>query len=314
MADAFDRFLTLIKARLPQAFVASLEDGENGEEVLRAIACVFSRLAVRYFRDRDGDDGQNTQGELVAARILDAQGSAYATGAVTLALDDATTLGFTLEAGRGLPMLTTPWGVQYEATGWTRVNGQAAGEVYLGVSAMRAGWEGNVYSGMIREWAWGDAGNVTEDRLPFSTGTGSGARAELVEKLRTGAIRIVSSTECDGGCLGTLDLIAQGRGVPRSEGEGDASLKQRARTAPNAITPNGIVAAVRTATGSSDVSISEYWDHGFAWGLSGWGVGAWSRRWFFVVLVPAGVDTGPIQALVNQIKAAGVCGLVLNAA
>lgn len=314
MADGFDRFLSLLKARMPAAFVRSLEDGINGEEVLRAIARVFSRLHVRYLYDREADDNHGTQGELVSARILDAGAGAKATATVDLVLDDSTTLGFTLEPDRGLPLFSTSWGVKFGVTGWTRVNGQAAGTVTLGVKAERDGWEGNVYANMINGWAWGDAANVTEDKIPFSAGTGAGARAELVAKIASGAIRIVSSSEADGGRLATLDLIAQGRGVPRADGEADGSLKQRARSAPNAITPNGIVAAVRTAVGSQAVTISEYWDHGFAWGLSGWGVSAWSRRWFFVVLVPSGVDTVPVQALVNRIKAAGVYGLVLNAA
>jgi len=153
----------------------------------------------------------------------------------------------------------------------------------------------------------------------------------------------------EGGALATLDLLAQERGLPRLQGETDEALRRRIRTLPDAVTPAAIQRAVDSylqGTGAT-AELLEPWDYGFAVGhdpRGAIGLNPIAGIPAFVILVsglafnaigwaifddPLGaIGTTPIgigdpahdaviaglQDLVTKIRAAGVCGRVVEAA
>lgn len=295
-----DTFFALLKARLPEHFVEGW-DGKDGDELYRAIARVYETASARDVA------------ELRAARILIATGPAKAAGTVTLALAARTGASATILAGTVL--FRTAWGVEYVLTANLVYSAIIASPTTLvvDVEARWAGWEGNVDANLVSEWAIPDTSNPAG--LTWSGLTTSDGKTQFLAAVESGAVAIQSSTEMSGGLGGTLDLIAQGLGKPRADGEADVSLRARLRSRSKAITPYGIRDAVRAAIGSTKVVIAEPWDWGFAWGVSGWGEEAWmpSLR-FAIVLVPEGSDLVALQEFVNRIRPMGYRVMVLEAA
>jgi hypothetical protein len=153
----------------------------------------------------------------------------------------------------------------------------------------------------------------------------------------------------EGGGIATLDLLAQERGLPRLEGETDVALRRRIRSLPNVVTPAAIrraVASYLEGTGAT-FELLEPWDYGWTVGHDPRGaIGVYPVAGIpaFVILVsglpynpigwtvghdPLGaIGTAPIgvgdpahdaviaglQDLLQKIKAAGVCVVVVEAA
>jgi hypothetical protein len=174
-----------------------------------------------------------------------------------------------------------------------------------------AGWDGNVREGLVSEWAIPDLNNP--DSIEWDVSVSEEGRAEFFDGVRSGSITFTAS-EMAGGRAGTLDLKARGRGMPRAEGETDISLRRRYRSAPDMVTPEGVERAVNKALGFEGVVALEYWDVGFAFGVSGFGEAPFSDGRTVVVVIPSGEDVAVIQRLVDRIRPAGIPVLVLEEA
>lgn len=281
--------ITRVRARLSDHFLGSI-DGLSGEELLDVFAAMFARASEKRV-------------DPAKARLVrDATGPVKATGTVTVTFAEATGAdAYTVEEGQ--PLFATPWGVRYVLTSTlTRSSNEGAGTEVVTVEAEYPGWDGNARGDCVTEWAIPDQNNI--DSVDFGIGSDPAAREEFLAGVRAGTITFVAS-DMTGGRAGTLDLRAQGRGMPRAEGESDASLRKRLRAPPDAVTPAGLVRAVNKALGFDGATIYEYWDNGFAFGVSGFGEHAFAGGRSAVITVPNGSDVVALQALVNRLKAAG---------
>ena len=292
------RLIDRVKARLPDYFLESIE-GMSGEEVFAIFAAVLGRAGRRRI-------------DAARARLVrDATGPLHATGTVTVHFAEATG-----EDAQILPVGTvlfrTRWGVQYRLlTALSRSPEEAAGDEVVEVEAEFAGWDGNVRAGLVNLWAIPDLNNPSS--LPWDDSVTPEAREEFFERVRSGSITFTAG-EMSGGRRGTLDLKARGRGMPRAEGEGDVTLRRRYRTAPDMVTPNGMERAANNALGISEGAvIYEYWDEGFAFGVSGFGEAPFMDGRTVVMVIPHGADVVMIQSLVGRIAPVGVPILVLEA-
>lgn len=284
------------KSRLPDAFLDAVE-GMSGDELFDIFAAIFARVSKRRV-----DAGR-------ARLIRDATGPENATGTLTIHFAEPTgSDGYEIVTMVGdeperQPIVQTGWGVRLVLVDpLVRDPDEAAGDVEVAVEAERAGWDGNVRGDTVNAWAIADVNNI--DSLVFSVGSSEDAREEFLAGVRNGTITFTAS-EMTGGRAGTLDLKARGRGMPRALGESDEALRRRLRAPPDAVTPGGIVRAVNKALGYDGASYTEYWDDGFAFGISGFGEDAFAGVRSAAVLVPAGSDIEALQALVGRIKAAG---------
>lgn len=291
-----DTLIARVRARLPDAFLDSI-DGLSGEELLPVFAAIFARASAKRV-------------DPAKARLIrDATGPVHATGTVTVHFSEATGPdGYDIVTLVGdepirQALFATSWGLRFVLTEpLTRAPDAIAGDVVVTVEAEFAGWDGNVRAELVDEWAIPDLNNI--DSLTFSVGSTEDAREEFFAGVRSGAITF-SAGDMTGGRAGTLDLIAQGRGMPRAEGESDATLRKRLRAPPDMVTPNGLLRAVNKALGYDGATLVEYQENGFAWGIHGWGLHPWSRMMYAIIIVPAGSDVVALQELVNRIKAAG---------
>lgn len=294
-----------VRARLPDVFLESI-DGLSGEELFEVFAAIFERASAKRV-------------DPAKARLVrDATGPVHASGTVTLTFSEdtgpdgyeiVTTVG---DEPERQALFQTPWGVRFVLTEpLIRVPDAPAGDVVVAVEAEYAGWDGNVRGDLVNAWAIADTSNI--DTLVFSPGSVEDARDEFFAGVRSGSITFVASN-MTGGRAGTLDLKAQGKGMPRALGEADASLRKRLRAPPDAVTPAGILRAVNKALGFDGATLSEYWEFGFAIGVSGFGDAPFAAVRQTVVFVPAGSDLVALQALVNRIKAAGYSVRVMEAA
>lgn len=286
-----------VKARLSGHALASIE-GLSGEEVLAVFAAVFTRVGRRRV-------------DAARARLVrDATGPVHASGEVTVHFSEATGSEAQIIPA-GVVLFQTSWGVRFRLLEpLTRASEEAAGDEVVQVEAEFAGWGGNVPAGLVNTWAIPDLNNP--DSIEWDVGVGEEGREEFFERVRSGSITFTAG-EMSGGRAGTLDLKARGRGMPRAEGEEDASLRRRYRTAPDMVTPDAIERAVGRALGAvGEVSVHEFWDWGFAFGVSGFGDAPFSDCRTVVVVVPAGSDLAVVEALLGRIGPPGVPILVLE--
>jgi len=153
----------------------------------------------------------------------------------------------------------------------------------------------------------------------------------------------------EGGALATLDLLAQERGLPRLEGETDVALRRRIRVLPDTVTPAGIRRAVASYLEGTGATFELLEPPDYGWAIEDDPQGAIGLNPIasipaFVIVVsglefeadgwaigddPLGaIGTTPIgvgdpshdailqglQDLITKIRAAGVCGRVVEAA
>lgn len=288
-AEFLDMF-ELLKRRLPILFVQRW-DGLTGEGAMRGIARVFAELRRRI----------KTQSGSVLLR--EATGAFRAEGTITVTFDDPTAYAYTIAAGSIIA--ATRWGIRFKLSApLARTAGQAAGSATVAVVAEWAGDWANIAPNMTTQWGIVDTSNPAS---LLWTATSDDGKSEFLERVRQGRIGITASSRMEGGRMATLDLRAAGRGVPRVVDEPDETLRSRARTVPlDVITDNGIVRAANKSLGYEGATLVNYWETGFAWGVSGWGLHPWSRKYYAALLIPEGEDIAAMQALVDQIKLHGV--------
>lgn len=340
--DLFD----FILRALPEHVKRELEDG--GEETYRAIANVWERLSRRTREVAESTFILAATGEARAtatARILRIDDS-YRVGfragqvicqtrwGVRYRLVDDLEIGVGVAIADDIP-------IEAELSGFdanVRVHGVGRWGLPTGVD--RKG-----------EIAWLDG--VTEAAQDtFLAAVDLGYDFRDLDPAIDGAW-IEGKTGVDGwiagGALATLDLLAQERGLPRLQGETDVALRRRIRTLPDVVTPAGIRRAITAYLAGSGATFElvEPWDYGWAVGDDPRGaIGVYPIAGLpaFVIVVsglpfepigwavgddPLGaIGTTPIgvgdpahdailaglQDLVRQIRAAGVCGRVVEAA
>lgn len=287
-----------VKARVSEAFLEAIE-GFSGEELFAILGAIFSKV------------GERRVAKARARLVRDATGPIHATGPVTVHFSEATG-----EEAQQIPagtvLFKTSWGVRYRLLeALTRASEEAAGDEVVQVEAEFAGWGGNVRAGLVNQWAIPDLNNPNS--IAWGVGVGEDAREEFFARVRSGSITFTAG-EMTGGRGGTLDLKARGRGIPRAEGESDVSLRRRYRTAPDMVTPDGIERAANNALGLVEGAVAyEYWDEGFAFGVSGFGEAPFADNKTVVLVIPVGGDVSVIETLLERIGPLGVPFLVLEA-
>ena len=287
-----------VRARLPDVFLESI-DGLSGEELFEVFAAIFERASAKRVAPAK------------ARLVRDATGPVHASGFVVITFSEDTGPDAQI-IPVGTVLWQSRWGVRYRLTEEiVRASDESAGDIIVTVESEYAGWDGNVRGDCIKDWALPDPNNPNS--IEWDVGVGEDGKAEFFDRVRSGSITFVASN-MTGGRAGTLDLKAQGKGMPRALGESDASLRKRLRAPPDAVTPAGILRAVNKALGFDGATLSEYWEFGFAIGVSGFGDAPFAAVRQTVVFVPAGSDLVALQALVNRIKAAGYSVRVMEAA
>jgi hypothetical protein len=293
-----ETLIARVRARLSDWFLETI-DGVSGEELFAVFAAMFAKAAER---------------RLAMARsrlIRDATGAVRATGTVTVHFSEATGAEAQI-IPIGQVLWQTSWGVRYRLTQeLTRASDEVAGDEVVAVECERAGWDGNVAGELVTEWALPDPNNPNS--IQWDVGIGADGKAEFFDRVASGSITFTAS-DMTGGRAGTLDLKAQGRGMPRAEGESDESLRKRLRVPPDAVTPAGILRAVNQALGYDGATMVEYWDYGFVMGESAMGEDCLANGRGAIVLVPAGSDLVALQELVDRLKGAGYTVTVMEAA
>lgn len=274
-----------LKRRMTAHMLGEIE-GLSGEEALQVYARIMARAGT-------------VRVEKMRARALrDATGPRRATTSITVTFAEATGAdGYTLSPQ---VLFRTRYGVTFRTlTNLARSAAAAPGDVVIAVEAEWSGFDGNVGAREILEWAIADLSN--RNTVQWVSGTND-SKDEFLRGVRDGTITFVVDDDPTGGRPGTLDLKARGYGMPRMSGEDDATLKKRLTTAPDAVTPGGLLRAVNAVLGGDYATASEWWEVGFAWGVSGWGLHGWSSKRSGFIFVPRGSNIVALQALVNQLK------------
>lgn len=166
------------------------------------------------------------------------------------------------------------------------------------LEALWAGIEGNVPG-----WAI-----VWTDPEDWAGWTGDPDDIALVKAALAAGSVTLEASDSAGGVTGWLDLHAADRGLPRAVDEEDPALRRRLRALPEIVTPHDIEESAKRLVQpfNATARVSEWWEHAFTWGVSGWGVDAWVRMRSGVVLVRAiepGDDmSGAIAAVENYLS------------
>ncbi|MFH1568539.1 MAG: hypothetical protein ABIL09_11135 [Gemmatimonadota bacterium] len=249
-------FLALI-SRILASYDVQGWASDDGEEIFSAISRVAAKVLGRIAA------GFN------AGYILHATGPEYAAATVTVTWTLGTTEAVTVEDGQVI--CETPWGVQYLLTDALIVGAGAGAPTTrtVGVRAVSPGSEGNVEAEFISEW--GLPGGVSPaDHIVWGAGVTATAKTELLDGIDAGTITIAGNTDATGGSLGTLDLLAAERGLPRAAGEIDAALRKRIRQWSKVVTPTAILDAVNEVLRPDGVTATmwEPWDSWFVIGDS----------------------------------------------
>ena len=212
------------------AYRKSLFDGKTRAEIqFRAYAKIWERVMVRVF--------QFHQGTLTCS----ATGALKTSIGILITWTQGTTEGFTIKSGQVL--VETPWGVRYLTTEELTIGAGEAANVTrtLGVQSEFSGFEYVVANRDVSEFAipldlcdelagilWADA--VTET-----------AKQEFIDGIKAGEITVTGTPPLVAGAIGTLDLIASGKGLPRAPDEGDLSLRKRLKRLPRTVTRQNIL-------------------------------------------------------------------------
>ena len=333
----------------------------DADDLLDAAKRIAASYQVQGWSGRDGEEAYETIATVLAAvlarivcraegRYLErATGVTGATGSVRVTWSAGTGDGVGIKAGQVLTK--TPWGIRYMLTEELAIGDAAApGEaVLVAVEQVLGSCEGNLWDPEHCDtWAL-PTGPTASGSIAWVDGQGEDGKTEFLAGVDDGTITVLGEGTFEGGTEASLDLIAQGRGLPRAENEADSQLRARIRVIPPMITPNAIAQAVRDATWALGITftIVEPWNYAWTVGddpLGTIGDEGWSpidHRPAFVVLLedvpyadtawtvgddplgtigdeyPIGVPhethdaiIAGVQELIDRIKAFGVDGRV----
>lgn len=327
--------LARLKTRLGD-FVVAAWDGRDGEDLYKALARVYGTLA-----------GQVAP-KLLGAYIRRATGSTRARTTIRVTWTETTDDAVTVQ--RGQLLFTTSWGARWRLLEDLVREAGPAGYVDVLVEAEWAGPEYLVAPGTITIVEIPDTASPT-DSIAWGPDTTEDGKAEFLADVADRLVTCSNSASPTLGALGTLDLLAMERGLPRVSDESDATLRARIRTLPDVVTPGAVLRAATAAYQAwmasthpgepvGTVVLWEPWTYGYAPGVGAIGVHPPARSHSFLVVVPAApwatVGLAPsegaigihpigggrdvsraglyaaIQAQIDQIRAGGIWGLVLE--
>lgn len=335
--------LARLKTRLGD-FVVAAWDGRDGEDLYKALARVYGTLA-----------GQVAP-KLLGAYIRRATGATRARTTLRVTWSETTDDGVSIQ--RGQLLFTTPWGARWRLLEDLVREAGPAGYVDVLVEAEWAGSEYLVAPGTITIVEIPDTASPT-DSIAWGPDTTEDGKAEFLAVVANsgdpkgflGRVTCTNAAVPTLGALGTLDLLAMERGLPRVEDESDTTLRARIRTLPDVVTPGAVLRASTAAYQAwmaerhpgepvGTVVLWEPWNYGYAPGVGAIGVHPPARAHSFLVVVPAapwatlglapsegaigihpiggGRDVSraglyaAIQAQIDQIRAGGIWGLVLE--
>lgn len=332
VATLFER----LKERLGD-FVVAAWSGRDGEDIHKAMARVFATVA--------GQAAPRLQG----GYIRRAEGAHRAQVTVRVTWASETTDAVTVRAGQLL--FATRWGAKWRLLEDLVRAAGPAGYVDVLVEAEWAGTEYLVGPGTIVVVEIPVTASPV-DSIVWGADTTADGKAEFLADVADGTVTCTNAVSPTLGTLGTLDLLAMERGLPRVENESDTTLRARIRTLPDVVTPGAVL---RAATAAYQAWMAEHhpgepvgivvlwepWNYGYAPGVGAIGRHPPSRSAHFMVIVPAApwasqglapsagaVGRHPIgggdrqraglyaatQAQMDQIKAGGVWAAVLEAA
>lgn len=270
--DLYDAWL-----RQNPSYRKTLFDGKTRAEIqFRAYAKIWERVLVRVAQMHS------------AALTCEATGAINAFGTIEITWSQGTSEGFTIKAGQIL--VRTPWGVRYqtqqdltigasEAPGTTRTLGAVS--EWSGIEPLVDGRDVNTFAiplDLCDELAG----------ILWDVGVTETAKQEFIDGIKAGEITVTGTTSF-AGTIGSLDLIASGKGLPRAADESDKSLRRRLKRLPRTVTRQNIVDEVNDILapfGAIGLMVE-----GFQGGLS---VGEWvvgddstsSPRSFFIFITP----------------------------
>lgn len=334
-APSTAELLARLKIRLGD-FASSAWDGLSGEDLYRAMARVFATVA--------GQAAPRLQG----AYIRRAEGAHRARATVRVTWAESTTDAVTVRAGQLL--FATRWGAKWRLLEDLVRAAGPAGYVDVLAEAEWAGTEYLVGPGTIVVVEIPVTASPV-DSITWGADTTADGKAEFLADVADGTVTCTNAAVPTLGTLGTLDLLAMERGLPRVEDESSTTLRARIRTLPDVVTPGAILRAATAAYQAwmaerhpgepvGTVVLWEPWTYGYAPGVGAIGVHPPARSHSFLVIVPAApwasVGLAPsegaigihpvgggrdvsraglyaaIQTQIDQIRAGGIWGLVLE--
>ena len=179
--------------------------------------------------------------------------------------------------------------------------------------------------------------------ITWSDDTSDAGKAEFLAGVADGTITLTAQGDLTGGAIGTLDLIASEKGLPRAEDETDAQLRRRIKRLPLTVTRANILQAINEVLAPYGVTATmvEWFEGGLIVGEWIGGEGHPTGAPSFCILIPSlkillleqgtvvaddwivgddyvGEDytaingvINAVQAVVDRAKLGGVCGVVV---
>jgi hypothetical protein len=272
-----------------------------------------------------------------------ATGPQKATGTVEIEW----TLGTTDIQGirEGQILFETPWGPRYRSTEDFEVGAGAPANttVIIGIAAEWTGFLWNVAERDLSRWAVPLPESCDEfGGITWSDDTTDAGKIEFLDGIADGSITLAAQDDLTGGAIGTLDLIATEKGLPRAEDESDVQLRRRVKRLPLTVTRTNIMLAVNEELAEFNVEATmvEWFESGWVIGEGVIGDDHFSGPPSFCIVVPnleallvdegfvindgiisedhIGDDTslldgllGSLQEIVDRAKLGGVCGVVV---
>jgi hypothetical protein len=254
---------------------------ELGEELFSGAAAVLHKVLTRGDQWLDG------------AWLMQAATGTKATATVSVTWASGSTLAHTVSADQ--PLFKSADGLRYFLDEDLIIGAsQPPTTVVVSVYAERKSFDYNLPSGEI-------TGMIVEDLtfpgtdIQFSAATTTPAKSEFITGVLAGDISVTASSAATGGVTGTLDLLGQGRGLPRQNSESDTAYQDRVRPIPEGVSPAAIKRAVDAFLVPFGLvcTIVEPWDGGaFAFAEDPEGAfedadGGWTgAKPYFIVTIP----------------------------
>jgi hypothetical protein len=271
-----------------------------------------------------------------------ASGPSKATGSVTITWTTGTTdlVGVT----EGAILFQAPWGPRYRLTETFEVpaGSPASTQRTVAIAGEWTGFDYNIEARDLSEWAPPLDGTCDPyGGIDYTAATTDAGKTEFLAGIADGSITFTAQADLTGGAIGTLDLLASEKGMPRAENESDDDLRRRLMRLPLTVTPANVLEAINEALAPYGVeaTLSEWWEDGLVVGEWVVGEGIVTSPPGFVIIVPnldhlidaglvvsewvigegvLGDDTSALdgllaslQAIVDRAKVGGTCGRVI---
>ncbi len=226
--------------------------GEDGEEILDALAKLFAFMDERDSRRMDG------------GYFFEGDGVQTTTGA--LSVDFGVVLSVDARILAGSPLFVTSWGAVYVALEDVVIP-LAGGAQTILIAAAWAGYDGNTPPQLVGGFFIDETLAEPELAIKWSDDTVEADKTLIVTAMSDGTATIIAVAPgptiqaFNDGSDGPLDLLAESRGILRLETESNLSLALRARALSRKVTPVNILEIVNeilVLVGTSAVLVEWY--------------------------------------------------------